>query len=110
MQTTRPVILFNLGFNEQCSVLRTMFLLVNSNQIKVSIHTGESSISNHQYLFDWLSNTLTTAYPHRTPTSIREFVKGLFDYSGDDARFKTHVNDFLITLKEFGGEDSVRMS
>ena len=95
----------NLGFNEQCTVLRTMFVLINSNQIKVSIHNGDASVSNHQYLFDWLSTTLTNAYPHRTPNSIQAFVKGLFTYSGEDQRFKTHVNDFLITLKEFGGDE-----
>ena len=85
-----------------------MFLLVNSNQIKVSIHDGQ--MSNHQYLYDWLSTTLTTAYPHRSPESIQAFVKGLFTYSGDESTFKQHVNDFLITLKEFGGDEQVRMT
>ena len=61
-----------------------MFLLVNSNQIKVSIHSGDATVSNHQYLYDWLVNTLQQAYPHRTPNSIQTFVKGLFTYSGED--------------------------
>lgn len=37
---------------------------------------------------------------------IKQFVTGLFDYNDDFAKFKTHLRDFLISLKEFGGDNA----
>lgn len=34
------------------------------------------------------------------------FVLGLFEYNADINKFKLHVRDFLIQLKEFAGDSS----
>lgn len=37
---------------------------------------------------------------------IREFVTGLFTLNDDFNKFKTHLRDFLISLKEFSGDNA----
>lgn len=37
---------------------------------------------------------------------IQQFVAGLFTLNDDFAKFKTHLRDFLISLKEFGGDNA----
>ena len=37
---------------------------------------------------------------------IKQFVIGLFAYNDDFNRFKTHLRDFLISLKEFAGDNT----
>ena len=33
-------------------------------------------------------------------------MNGLFSYNADQTRFKTHLRDFLISLKEFAGDNA----
>lgn len=37
---------------------------------------------------------------------IKNFVIGLFTLNDDLPKFKTHLRDFLISLKEFGGDNA----
>lgn len=37
---------------------------------------------------------------------IKNFVIGLFAYNDDFTKFKTHLRDFLISLKEFSGDNA----
>lgn len=37
---------------------------------------------------------------------IKQFVIGLFAYTDDLNKFKTHLRDFLISLKEFSGDNA----
>lgn len=37
---------------------------------------------------------------------IKQFVIGLFAYNDDFTKFKTHLRDFLISLKEFAGDNA----
>ena len=37
---------------------------------------------------------------------IQHFVEGLFTLNTDINRFKTHLRDFLISLKEFSGDNA----
>ena len=37
---------------------------------------------------------------------IRQFIEGLFTMSGDISRFKLHIRDFLIQLKEFSDDNA----
>ncbi len=37
---------------------------------------------------------------------IRQFVVGLFELHKDYTAFRSHLRDFLVTLKEFQGEDA----
>jgi exportin-1 len=37
---------------------------------------------------------------------IQQFVVGLFALNDDFPKFKTHLRDFLISLKEFAGDNA----
>lgn len=37
---------------------------------------------------------------------IKQFVIGLFEYTDDLNKFKTHLRDFLISLKEFSDDNA----
>ena len=37
---------------------------------------------------------------------IKQFVVGLFTFNDDFNKFKTHLRDFLISLKEFAGDNA----
>lgn len=37
---------------------------------------------------------------------IQKFITGLFEYSSDLGKFKLCVRDFLISLKEFSGDNA----
>ncbi|KAL2376328.1 hypothetical protein RJ035_008016, partial [Blastomyces gilchristii] len=47
---------------------------------------------------------LITYVTHRA--QIDKFVDGLFDFNDDFNKFKTHLRDFLISLKEFAGDNA----
>lgn len=36
---------------------------------------------------------------------IETFIRGLFDLNQDQTTFKAHLRDFLISLKEFAGDN-----
>ena len=37
---------------------------------------------------------------------IQHFIDGLFLYNSDTTKFKTNLRDFLISLKEFSGDNA----
>ncbi len=41
-----------------------------------------------------------------TSIQIEQFINGLFAYTGDINRFKINLRDFLISLKEFSGDNA----
>lgn len=41
-----------------------------------------------------------------TRAQIKQFVLGLFAYTDDLNKFKTHLRDFLISLKEFSDDNA----
>jgi len=39
-------------------------------------------------------------------SQLRVIVKGFYSFDNDVARFKEHLRDFLVQIKEFSGEDT----
>lgn len=54
------------------------------------------------YLKSFYLNTLL----NQSRIQIKQFVIGLFAYNDDFNKFKTHLRDFLISLKEFAGDNT----
>jgi exportin-1 len=63
-------------------------------------------MSNTVYLKGYLSELLSNAFQNMQPAQITHFVNLLFDSSGDMTRFKLTLRDFLISLKEFSGDNA----
>jgi len=86
-----------------------MFHLVQMNQVTVPLFdpsTQPPGMTNPSFLRDHISNLLISSFPNLTRTQVAKFVEGMFDVRMDLPRFKTHLRDFLIELKEFSTEDN----
>ncbi|KAF1802666.1 CRM1 C terminal-domain-containing protein [Mucor lusitanicus] len=98
------------GFKGQTEVLAQLFNLVTSNQIKVPLfdpsQMSDPTMSNAQFLEQYVSALLQNAFPHLQSNQIKVFVMALMEYNTTPPKFKLEVRDFLIQLKEFAGENS----
>jgi exportin-1 len=101
------------GFRMQCVILARMFGLVESNSIAAPLYTPaqvqDPSTTNAQFLRDYVVSLLQNAFPHLQPLQIQQFVQGLFSLNQDLPKFKLNLRDFLISIKEFAGEDDVEL-
>ncbi|KAI8924681.1 CRM1 C terminal-domain-containing protein [Entophlyctis helioformis] len=98
------------GFKLQCLILMNMFQLVDSPAITAPLFdpstVANPAMSNPEYIRGYCVDLLLRAFPHLQPAQIEQFVLGLFQLNKDAVAFKGHLRDFLITLKEFAGDDN----
>jgi len=91
------------------TLLRTMFHMVQNNQVTVPLFDPVSQppgTTNQVFLRDHISNLLIASFPNLSRAQVAKFVEGMFDTTMDLPTFKTHLRDFLIELKEFSSEDN----
>ncbi|KAJ3194094.1 Karyopherin transporter [Irineochytrium annulatum] len=98
------------GFKLQSLILAQMFQLVDSGQISAPLFNPATvtnpNLSNSDFLREHVMGLLQAAFPHLQQVQVRSFVLGLFEHNKDLVSFKMHLRDFLITLKEFQGDDN----
>ena len=97
------------GFKTQCMLLSRMFQMVESNEISQPIYTQSDAAqgtSNKDYVTQFTANLLHNAFSNLKENQIQHFIQGLFALTEDPNKFKTHVRDFLISLKEFAGDNA----
>lgn len=97
------------GFKMHATLLRLMFHLVQMNQVTVPLFDTAQQppgTTNPSFLRQHISTLLNTSFPNLTRSQVSDFVEGMFDIKMDLPTFKTHLRDFLITLKEFSSEDN----
>ena len=97
------------GFKSQCMLLARMFQLIEQNKISQPIYQPDQAAPgtpNKQFLSQFIANLLHRAFANLKEVQISHFVTGLFALNEDPNKFKTHLRDFLISLKEFGGDNT----
>ncbi|KAI8607579.1 CRM1 C-terminal domain-containing protein [Chytriomyces sp. MP71] len=98
------------GFKLQSVILQQMFIMVEAGQISAPLFNPQSvpnpNMSNQDFLREHVMMLIQNAFPHLQPIQVRNFVLGLFEHCKDLMAFKMHLRDFLITLKEFSGDDN----
>lgn len=94
------------GLTTHAVVLAYMFQLVETNKITVPLNAANPLQSNFDYVLEFVGTLLQKAFPHLTLDQIRVIVKGFFAYNTDVSKFKEHLRDFLIQIKEYTGEDT----
>ena len=97
------------GFKPQCMLLARMFQLVQSNKISQPLYKPDQAAAgtaNKQFVQDYTANLLQQAFQNLQPQQIQNFVSGLFVLNEDPNKFKIHIRDFLISLKEFSGDNA----
>ncbi|KAK5943951.1 Karyopherin transporter [Knufia obscura] len=97
------------GFKSQCMLLSRMFQLVESGRISQPLYKPDQAASgtpNKQFVQEYTANLLQQAFQNLQQAQIQHFVSGLFSLNEDPNKFKQHIRDFLISLKEFGGDNA----
>lgn len=98
------------GFKLQSLILSQMCGYVDSGLITVPLYDPAQcsipNMSNQDFLRDYVTTTLHQAFPHLQVAQVRNFVVGLFELHKESTAFRSHLRDFLVTLKEFQGEDA----
>ncbi|CAG8578666.1 1451_t:CDS:10, partial [Acaulospora morrowiae] len=98
------------GFKMQCSVLQRMFSLVETGAVQAPLFNPsdvpDPNMTNQRFLREYVMNLLQNAFPHLQTVQVQAFVMGLFELNQDFNRFKLHLRDFLIQLKEFSGDNA----
>lgn len=96
------------GFKLQALILAHMFEIVVAGKVTAPLFdTAQASYpDNATFLHGHVTGLLRSAFPHLQPAQIDTFVRGLFDLNRDPAVFRPHLRDFLISLKEFAGDNA----
>ncbi|KIW05163.1 uncharacterized protein PV09_03714 [Verruconis gallopava] len=97
------------GFKSQANLLAKMFWLVESNKLQGPIYTPDQApqgTSNRDFLRQFVGTLLSNAFPNLSPQQINNFIDGLLANNTDQNRFKLILRDFLISLKEFSGDNA----
>lgn len=84
------------GVKMQVQILQQLIAAVNSNQL--------SEIAAPKQVMERLYNLLSLSFKNLTQPQAEEFVVGLFGKCGNEKEFLQHIHDFLIALKEWGGD------
>ncbi|CCD24556.1 exportin CRM1 NDAI_0D02420 [Naumovozyma dairenensis CBS 421] len=95
------------GFSKQCLLLMKLISLVYENKIQVPIYDESSApqgTSNQVYLNQYLANMLGNAFPNLTGEQITNFLGALTKQYGDLSKFNGILRDFLVQIKEIGGD------
>ncbi|KAI8854398.1 CRM1 C terminal-domain-containing protein [Chytridium lagenaria] len=98
------------GFKVQSLVLAQMFQLVESGAITAPLFNpatvNNPNLTNAEFLREHVIDLLQKSFPHLHANQIRMFVTGLYETNKDLMAFKVLLRDFLITLKEFQGDNA----
>ena len=97
------------GFSLQTDILAMFISVVSSNKLNAPLYKPDENVpqgtDNAAYLRQYLIMSLHNAFPHLQDQQIQQFVDSLFLSYNERPKFVSHVRDFLIQVKEFGGDD-----
>ncbi|KAF8590540.1 hypothetical protein K439DRAFT_1651189 [Ramaria rubella] len=101
------------GFKLQSIVLARLIQLVEEGQVQQPLFDpaaiSNPAMTNPLFMREYCANLLRTAFPHLQPTQVERFVQALAEQHKDIGRFKLTLRDFLISLKEFSGDDNAEL-
>ncbi|EDO19192.1 hypothetical protein Kpol_1050p49 [Vanderwaltozyma polyspora DSM 70294] len=95
------------GFSKQSLLLMKLISLVEENKISVPLYkegSAPAGTSNQVYLNEYLANLLSNAFPHLTRDQVVNFLTALTKQYKNPVQFNGTLRDFLVQIKEFGGD------
>lgn len=95
------------GFLYQAQLLAHLIHLVEDNVIKQPLYApGQvpEGTSNSDYLKQYLAQVLSSAFENLQQEQLINFLRVLTSVYNDLDKFKLTLRDFLVQLKEFGGD------
>ncbi|KAI0541692.1 CRM1 C terminal-domain-containing protein [Xylaria digitata] len=101
------------GFKTQSLLLMRMFYFVlpadgtaPKIQGPVYIDQAPAGTSNKDFLAGFVGQLLRNAFPNLQAVQINAFVECLFTLNNSYEKFRLQVRDFLISLREFAGDNA----
>ncbi|KAI0479057.1 CRM1 C terminal-domain-containing protein [Xylariaceae sp. FL0804] len=101
------------GFKTQSLLLMRMFYFVlpadgQAPRIQGPVYLDQApaGTSNKDFLADLVGRLLRNAFPNLQIAQINAFIECLFTLNNTYERFRLQVRDFLISLKEFAGDNA----
>ncbi|CAH2352644.1 exportin-1 [[Candida] railenensis] len=95
------------GFRYQSQLLAQLIHLVEDNVIDEPLYTAEQApqgTSNGDYLKQYLGNLLSSVFKNLRQEQLVTFLNVLTTNYSDLDKFKATLRDFLVQIKEFGGD------
>ncbi|KAJ3299754.1 Karyopherin transporter [Borealophlyctis nickersoniae] len=97
------------GFKLQSMILLHLFEIVDTGKITAPLfdptQVPNPAMTNQEFVREYVKDLLKRAFPHLQSNQLARFVNSLFEHK-DFQAFKGTLRDFLITLKEFGEDNS----
>ncbi|KAF5128100.1 Exportin-1 [Metarhizium anisopliae] len=102
------------GFKTQSMLLMKLFYYIHpadgtQPKIQGPIYTpdqAQAGTSNKEYLGNSVAALLRNAFPNLQAAQVTSFVEGLFSFNTTYDKFRLNLRDFLISLKEFAGDNA----
>ncbi|KAL2143919.1 hypothetical protein VTI28DRAFT_9907 [Corynascus sepedonium] len=102
------------GFKTQSMLLMRLFYFVHpadgtQPRIQGPIYQPDQAqpgTGNREFLGNFVSTLLQNAFANLTPVQITAFVEGLFTLNTQYDKFRLALRDFLISLREFAGDNA----
>ncbi|SCV02210.1 LANO_0F15984g1_1 [Lachancea nothofagi CBS 11611] len=95
------------GFSKQSLLLMRLISLVQENKIAVPLYqSGDipEGTTNQLYLANYMAGMLNSAFPHLSQEQVTGFISALIKQYQDSTKFAATLRDFLVQIKEFGGD------
>ncbi|KAH6620976.1 CRM1 C terminal-domain-containing protein [Chaetomium sp. MPI-SDFR-AT-0129] len=102
------------GFKTQSMLLMRLFFFIHpadGTQPKIQgpiyqADQAQQGTGNREFLGNFVSNLLQNAFSNLTAAQITSFVEGLFTLNTQYDKFRLALRDFLISLREFAGDNA----
>ncbi|KAI1388790.1 CRM1 C terminal-domain-containing protein [Hypoxylon trugodes] len=101
------------GFKTQSLLLMRMFYFAlpadgSTPKIQGPVYTDQApaGTSNKDFLAEFVGGLLRNAFPNLQIAQIGAFIECLFTLNTTYEKFRLQVRDFLISLKEFAGDNA----
>lgn len=95
------------GFRYQSQLLAQLVHLIEDEVIKTPLYTSDQApegTSNSAYLKQYLGQLLSSAFDNLQQDQLVNFLNVLTGLYKDLNKFKNVLRDFLVQIKEFGGD------
>lgn len=95
------------SFKNQSILLSHMLRLIVTNVINQPIYPNDAApmgTSNEEFLKGYLGNMLMNAFPQLEKDQMINFLNVLFKSFNQQLKFQGVLRDFLVQIKQFGGD------
>ncbi|KAG7810452.1 hypothetical protein KL921_002947 [Ogataea angusta] len=95
------------GFRLQSQLLAKLLELVLENKITEPIYQKDAApegTPNSLYLKEYIANMLISVFPQLNQEQVNNFLQALFSSYNQQNKFRGTLRDFLVQIKEFGGD------